>query len=242
MPCFILYSQGQICLLLQVFQRRRWHPTPVLLPGKSHGRRSLVGCNPRGHKESDTTERLSTRARTHTHTHTHVKWSVLATRAGAGIQAPLSSPTINTIPSTQTPSSSLLPCFCNKEAQAARLPASVWHPSAHFICSPDDRHQSALDAYLIEAHRLRLTAQGWGAWPSKSSLHTLSHLCSQQPACSPLSSPCSLHKASLHSWPLAHPQDSAQGWVAGLSQGPPPPRLPAIMVPIAQYCHNALSY
>ena len=30
-------------------------PTPVLLPGKSHGRRSLVGCSPWGHKESDTT-------------------------------------------------------------------------------------------------------------------------------------------------------------------------------------------
>ena len=26
--------------------RRQWHPTPVLLPGKSHGRRSLVGCSP----------------------------------------------------------------------------------------------------------------------------------------------------------------------------------------------------
>ena len=39
-------------------QRRRWHPTPVLLPGKSHGRRSLVGCSPWGHKEWDTTERL----------------------------------------------------------------------------------------------------------------------------------------------------------------------------------------
>ena len=39
-------------------QRRRWHPTPVLLPGKSHGWRSLVGCSPWGHKESDTTERL----------------------------------------------------------------------------------------------------------------------------------------------------------------------------------------
>ena len=37
---------------------RQWHPTPVLLPGKSHGRRSLVGCSPWGHKESDTTERL----------------------------------------------------------------------------------------------------------------------------------------------------------------------------------------
>ena len=36
--------------------RRQWHPTPVLLPGKSHGRRSLVGCSPRGRQESDTTE------------------------------------------------------------------------------------------------------------------------------------------------------------------------------------------
>ena len=38
--------------------RRKWHPTPVLLPGKSHGRRSLVGYSPWGHKESDTTEQL----------------------------------------------------------------------------------------------------------------------------------------------------------------------------------------
>ena len=40
------------------FWRRRWHPTPVLLPGKSHGRRSLVGCSPWGRKELDVTERL----------------------------------------------------------------------------------------------------------------------------------------------------------------------------------------
>ena len=41
-------------------QRRQWHPTPVLLPGKSHGRRrrSLVGCSPWVRSESDTTERL----------------------------------------------------------------------------------------------------------------------------------------------------------------------------------------
>ena len=38
--------------------RKQWHPTPVLLPGKSHGRRSLVGCSPWGRKESDTTKRL----------------------------------------------------------------------------------------------------------------------------------------------------------------------------------------
>ena len=37
---------------------RQWHPTPVLLPGKSHGQRSLVGCSPWGRRESDTTERL----------------------------------------------------------------------------------------------------------------------------------------------------------------------------------------
>ena len=39
-------------------RRRQWHPTPVLLPGKSHGRRSLVGCSPWGRQESDTTEWL----------------------------------------------------------------------------------------------------------------------------------------------------------------------------------------
>ena len=38
--------------------RRKWQPTPVFLPGKSHGLRSLVGYSPRGRKESDTTERL----------------------------------------------------------------------------------------------------------------------------------------------------------------------------------------
>ena len=35
--------------------RRQWQPTPVLLPGKSHGRRSLLGYSPWGHKESDQT-------------------------------------------------------------------------------------------------------------------------------------------------------------------------------------------
>ena len=41
------------------FWRRQWqYPTPVLLPGKSHGQRSLVGCSPWGRWGSDTTERL----------------------------------------------------------------------------------------------------------------------------------------------------------------------------------------
>ena len=38
--------------------RRKRHPTPVLLPGKFHGLRSLVGYSPWGRKESDTTEQL----------------------------------------------------------------------------------------------------------------------------------------------------------------------------------------
>ena len=50
-----------VCVFLNSNQRRRrrwWHPTPVLLPGKSHGRRSLVGCSPWGHYESDRTQWL----------------------------------------------------------------------------------------------------------------------------------------------------------------------------------------
>ena len=40
---------------------RKWQPTPVFLPGKSHGQRSPAGYSPWGHKESDTTEHLSVR-------------------------------------------------------------------------------------------------------------------------------------------------------------------------------------
>ena len=39
--------------------RRKWQPTPVFLPGESHGQRSLVGYSPWGHKESDMTKWLT---------------------------------------------------------------------------------------------------------------------------------------------------------------------------------------
>ena len=45
-------------LVIRDCWRRQWHPTAVLLPGKSHGWRSLVGCSPWDRKESDTTEQL----------------------------------------------------------------------------------------------------------------------------------------------------------------------------------------
>ena len=44
--------------ILRTCWRRKWQPTPVFLPGKSHGQRSLVGYSPWGHKESDMTEQL----------------------------------------------------------------------------------------------------------------------------------------------------------------------------------------
>ena len=47
-----------VCLFNLYMLRRQWHPTPVHLPGKSHGWRSLVGCSPWGRTESDTTEQL----------------------------------------------------------------------------------------------------------------------------------------------------------------------------------------
>ena len=39
--------------------RRKWQPTPVFLPGEFHGQRSLAGYSPWGHRDLDTTERLS---------------------------------------------------------------------------------------------------------------------------------------------------------------------------------------
>ena len=47
-----------INISLRIFYQVQWHPTAVLLPGKSHGRRSLVGCSPWSLEESDTTEQL----------------------------------------------------------------------------------------------------------------------------------------------------------------------------------------
>ena len=49
---FYLLKYNYLC------RRRQWHPTPVLLRGKSPGQRSLVGCSPWGCEESDMTERL----------------------------------------------------------------------------------------------------------------------------------------------------------------------------------------
>ena len=54
--------------------RRKWQPTAVLLPGKSHGQRNLVGYSPWGRKESDTTEQL--------HFHCGGTWRFASPEAG----------------------------------------------------------------------------------------------------------------------------------------------------------------
>ena len=68
LPCFLnLYTEyimrnaglEEAQAGIKIAGRRQWHPTPVLLPGKSYERRSLVGCSPWGRKESDMTERLN---------------------------------------------------------------------------------------------------------------------------------------------------------------------------------------
>ena len=62
---------GQITEFLQsskktnVPWRRKWQPTPVFLPGKSPGQRSLAGYSPWGGQESDMIEQLSTQAHTY---------------------------------------------------------------------------------------------------------------------------------------------------------------------------------
>ena len=51
-------SKFHMYALLEKAWRRKWQPTPVLLPGKSHGWRSLIGCSPWGRWGPDTTEWL----------------------------------------------------------------------------------------------------------------------------------------------------------------------------------------
>ena len=63
---------------VSVGQRRQWHPTPVLLPGKSHGGRSLIGRRPWGCQESGTTEQL----------HFHFSLSCIGEENGNPLQRP----------------------------------------------------------------------------------------------------------------------------------------------------------
>ena len=71
-PHLLCLLHWKVCSLPLAAERRRWHPAPVLLPRKSHGWRSLVGCSPRGREESDMTEGL------------HIHFSLSCTGEGNG--------------------------------------------------------------------------------------------------------------------------------------------------------------
>ena len=64
--------------------RRKWQPTPVLLPGKSSGQRSLKGCSSWGRKESDSTERLSPEKAMAPHSST-LAWRIPGTGEPTGL-------------------------------------------------------------------------------------------------------------------------------------------------------------
>ena len=65
-------TQVQILGQEAPLERRKWQPTPVCLPGKSHGQKSLSGYSPWGRKESDMTEHTCACMCMHMYTHTHI--------------------------------------------------------------------------------------------------------------------------------------------------------------------------
>ena len=68
-----IFPQTNMTISNMFRRRRQWHPTTVLLPGKSYGWRSLVGCSPWGREESDMTEWL--------HFHFHALEKEMATHS-----------------------------------------------------------------------------------------------------------------------------------------------------------------
>ena len=79
--------------------RSKWQLTPVFLPGKSHGERSPAGYSPRGHKESDTTEGLSS----HAYIYKSVCVFIKTHAQGCLYQVYLLHPRIKTLPNTHQP-------------------------------------------------------------------------------------------------------------------------------------------
>ena len=76
--------------------RRKWQPTPVFLPGESHGRRSLVGCSPWGRTETDMTEATwqqqtmpLNKQIVGSHCEPHVGWEILLDTSLENIICPL---------------------------------------------------------------------------------------------------------------------------------------------------------
>ena len=104
----------------KILWSRKWQPTPVLLPGKFCGRRSLACYSPGGHKELDTPEWLSTQAALE-------KSFAVSWRGGGGIRLGASSPL-----------ASLTPPATTGEEPAAQLgPGHLWSQKEQEVLGPD---------------------------------------------------------------------------------------------------------
>ena len=109
--------------------RRKWQPTSVFLPGESHGQRSLVGYNPWGHKELDTTDRLTLWL--YTHTHTHIFHSSGFPSSSVGKESACNSEDPSSIPGLGRSSGegigySLLYSWASLVAQLVKNPPTMW--------------------------------------------------------------------------------------------------------------------
>ena len=76
LPTKVRLSKAMVFPVVMYGWRRQWHPTPVLLPGKSHGWKSLVGYSPWGREESDTIQRP----------HFHISFSCIGEGNGNPLQ------------------------------------------------------------------------------------------------------------------------------------------------------------
>ena len=107
--------------------RRKWQPTLVCLPEKSHGQRSLVGHSPWGHKGSDTAGRLRTRTHTHTFPQGH-----LDGRVCVGTTTPC------------TPGGSLAPVLPQEAGRFQRGTSSISIPGGELIRNAGSQPSPAL--------------------------------------------------------------------------------------------------
>ena len=120
--------------------KRAWQPTPVFLPGKSHGQRSLAGYSPWGHKESDITE-VTKHALTHI-PHTH-------TTHPSQTHTPICAHFVSTYHTHLTHTSYILPCSLFHDLYPLRgiVPITTW---SCFLCVHFHLHRKVLEqvAYL----------------------------------------------------------------------------------------------
>ena len=116
---------------LEIPWRRKWKPTPALLPGKSHGQRSLEGYSPWGRKESDTTEHAHTDAKAQVKCYLSISTQVLKVHNSLSWQLNLRNQS----------------CFLITQRKQQQLALSQ-------STSPSCRILNLYDCYYINAHKL----------------------------------------------------------------------------------------